>query len=98
MNLESKRPPRPLFRVGRDDDAWAVPDWAFAQSGKFRFWNIHLKRTNSSLVGRLCSTGSGHGVLLPSNSGLRKCLADSERGRQTQHRARPEKATARSAV
>ena len=31
MNLESKRPPRPLFRVGRDDDAWAVPDWAYAK-------------------------------------------------------------------
>ncbi len=31
MDLESKRPPRPLFRVGRDDDAWAVPDWAFAK-------------------------------------------------------------------
>ena len=26
MNLESKRPSGPLFRVGRDDDAWAVPD------------------------------------------------------------------------
>ena len=31
MNLESKRPPGPLFRVGRDDDAWAVPDWAYAK-------------------------------------------------------------------
>jgi len=31
MNLESKRPSRPLFRVGRDDDAWAVPDWAYAK-------------------------------------------------------------------
>jgi hypothetical protein len=31
MNLESKRPPRPLFRVGRDDDAWAIPDWAYAK-------------------------------------------------------------------
>ena len=30
MNLESKRPSGPLFRVGRDDDAWAVPDWAYA--------------------------------------------------------------------
>jgi len=28
VNLESKRPPGPLFRVGRDRDAWAVPDWA----------------------------------------------------------------------
>lgn len=31
MNLESKRPAGPLFRVGRDDDAWAVPDWAYAK-------------------------------------------------------------------
>ena len=31
MDLESKRPARPLFRVGRDDDAWAVPDWAYAK-------------------------------------------------------------------
>jgi hypothetical protein len=31
VNLESKRPPRPLFRVGRDHDAWAVPDWAYAK-------------------------------------------------------------------
>ena len=23
--------PGPLFRVGRDDDAWAVPDWAYAK-------------------------------------------------------------------
>lgn len=34
MNLESKRPPRPLFRVGRDDDAWAVPDWAYAEENR----------------------------------------------------------------
>jgi hypothetical protein len=34
MNLESKRPPRPLFRVGRDDDAWAVPDWANAKEDR----------------------------------------------------------------
>ena len=31
MNLESKRPSGPLFRVGRDDDAWAIPDWAYAK-------------------------------------------------------------------
>jgi len=31
MNLESKRPLRPPFRVGRDDEAWAVPDWACAK-------------------------------------------------------------------
>lgn len=31
MDLESKRPLGPLFRVGRDDDAWAVPDWAYAK-------------------------------------------------------------------
>jgi hypothetical protein len=31
MDLESRRPPRPLFRVGRDVDAWAVPDWAYAK-------------------------------------------------------------------
>lgn len=31
MDLESKRPSGPLFRVGRDDDAWAVPDWAYAK-------------------------------------------------------------------
>ena len=31
MNLESKRPSGPLFRVGRDRDAWAVPDWAYAK-------------------------------------------------------------------
>jgi hypothetical protein len=31
MDLESRRPAGPLFRVGRDDDAWAVPDWAYAK-------------------------------------------------------------------
>jgi len=31
MDLESKRPAGPLFRVGRDNDAWAVPDWAHAK-------------------------------------------------------------------
>ena len=31
MDFESKRPAGPLFRVGRDDDAWAVPDWAYAK-------------------------------------------------------------------
>jgi hypothetical protein len=31
MDLESKQPPKPLFRIGRDDDAWAVPDWAYAK-------------------------------------------------------------------
>ena len=31
MNLESKRPSGPLFRVGRDRDAWAIPDWAYAK-------------------------------------------------------------------
>jgi len=31
VNLESKRPQWPLFRVGRDDDAWTVPDWAYAK-------------------------------------------------------------------
>jgi hypothetical protein len=31
VNLESKRPAGPLFRVGRDRDAWAVPDWAYAK-------------------------------------------------------------------
>jgi hypothetical protein len=31
VNLESKRPSGPLFRVGRDRDAWAVPDWAYAK-------------------------------------------------------------------
>ena len=47
------------------------------QFGKFHFWNIHLKRTNSRLVSGLCSTGLGHGVLLLSSIGLRicKCLA-----------------------
>ena len=34
MNLESKRPAGPLFRVGRDDDAWAVPDWAYAKEDR----------------------------------------------------------------
>jgi hypothetical protein len=34
MNLESKRPPEPFFRVGRDDDAWAVPDWAYAKEDR----------------------------------------------------------------
>jgi predicted NUDIX family NTP pyrophosphohydrolase len=29
MNLESRRPSGPLFRVGRDDEAWAIPDWAY---------------------------------------------------------------------
>jgi hypothetical protein len=31
VNLESKRPQWPLFRLGRDGDAWAVPDWAYAK-------------------------------------------------------------------
>jgi hypothetical protein len=31
MDLESKRPSGPLFRVSRDDDAWTVPDWAYAK-------------------------------------------------------------------
>jgi hypothetical protein len=31
MDLESKRPTWPLFRVGRDDDAWAIPDWGLCQ-------------------------------------------------------------------
>ena len=31
MNLESRRPPGPLFRVGRDRDAWAITDWAYAK-------------------------------------------------------------------
>jgi hypothetical protein len=35
MNLESKRPSGPLFRVGRDDDAWAVPHWAYAKEDGF---------------------------------------------------------------
>jgi hypothetical protein len=34
VNLESKRPPKPLIRAGRDDDAWAVPDWAYAQKDR----------------------------------------------------------------
>jgi hypothetical protein len=34
VNLESKRSPKPLFRVGRDDDAWAVPDWAYAKEDR----------------------------------------------------------------
>src|SRR6266436_3040409 len=49
---------RPLCRVD-----------APAQFGKFRFRNIHMKRTNRILVSYLlatwlCSTGLGHGVLL----------------------------------
>jgi hypothetical protein len=35
MDLESKRPSGPLFRVGRAKDAWAVPDWAYAKGGTF---------------------------------------------------------------
>jgi len=31
VDLESKRPSGPLFRVGRDRGAWAVPDWAYAK-------------------------------------------------------------------
>lgn len=31
MNLEMRRPSRPLFHVGRDRDSWAVPDWAYAK-------------------------------------------------------------------
>jgi hypothetical protein len=31
MDLELKRPSGPLFRVGRDRDAWAIPDWAYAK-------------------------------------------------------------------
>jgi len=34
MNLETKRPAGPLFRVGRDDDAWAIPDWAYAKEDR----------------------------------------------------------------
>jgi hypothetical protein len=34
MDLESKRPPRPLFRIGRNDDAWELPDWAYAQEDR----------------------------------------------------------------
>ena len=34
MNLESKRPPKPLFRVGREDDAWEVPDWSYAKEDR----------------------------------------------------------------
>ena len=34
MNLESRRPSGPLFRVGRDRDAWAVPDWAYAREDR----------------------------------------------------------------
>jgi RES domain len=34
MNLESRRPAGPLFRVGRDDNAWAVPDWAYAKEDR----------------------------------------------------------------
>jgi hypothetical protein len=34
MDLESKRHPRPLFRVGRDDDPWAVPDWAYTKEDR----------------------------------------------------------------
>ena len=34
MDLELKRPPGPLFRVGRDDDAWAIPDWAYAKEDR----------------------------------------------------------------
>ena len=35
MDLESKRPAGPLLRVGRDNDAWAVPDWASLIYGVF---------------------------------------------------------------
>src|SRR5271167_754243 len=72
-----------------------------AQFGKFGFWNIYLKRTNSRLVGCLCGTGLGHSVLPFSNSGIRKCLAYrcwSERDCHAQHRARLEEATPRSGV
>jgi hypothetical protein len=31
MDLESRRPAGPLFRLGRDRDAWAIPDWAYAK-------------------------------------------------------------------
>jgi len=31
MDLELKRPSGPLFRVGRDRDGWAIPDWAYAK-------------------------------------------------------------------
>jgi len=34
MDLELKRPSGPLFRVGRDRDAWAVPDWAYAKEDR----------------------------------------------------------------
>jgi hypothetical protein len=34
MDLESKRPSGPLFRVGRDREAWAIPDWAYAKEDR----------------------------------------------------------------
>jgi len=35
MDIESSRPSGPLFRVGRDRDAWAIPDWAILIYGVF---------------------------------------------------------------
>lgn len=35
MNHESKRPTGPLSHVGRDRDAWAIPDWAILIYGVF---------------------------------------------------------------
>jgi len=35
MDLEWKRPSGPLFHVGRDRDASAIPDWAILIYGVF---------------------------------------------------------------
>ena len=52
MNLESKRPAGPLFRVGRDDDAWAVPDWAYAKED--RNLRQSFRRSDGCVQGSLC--------------------------------------------
>jgi hypothetical protein len=42
MDLELKRPPGPLFRVGRGDDASAIPDWAILIYGVFGGFVLNL--------------------------------------------------------
>lgn len=52
MGLESKRPPRPLFREGRAKDAWLFRDWVMrraAQAG-IRFPGRGVQKQGDNLV------------------------------------------------
>lgn len=50
MDIESSRPSGPLFRVGRDRDAWAIPDWAILIYGVF------CDLAKNLLILRICAT------------------------------------------